>query len=164
MLAARAFWGHCRSRAPLGSISTSVAKLSAYHADFHASSASDDHTSVRSDVIVVGAGHNGLVAAALLAKSGLNVHVVEVSEQLPATEIALKSPQYGCCKLAETQCNFCDYQKGTLLGPGRRPWTLWVEPAEQNSRSPAPQISASLLGLICWDSSRRSFCRWLSCA
>ena len=105
MLTARAFWGakfwgHCRSRAILGSINTSIANCSAYHASI----ASDDHTTVRSDVIVVGAGHNGLVAAALLAKSGLNVHVVEVCEPLPATEIALKSPQHVCCELAETRC------------------------------------------------------------
>ena len=34
------------------------------------------------DVIVIGAGHNGLVAAALLAKAGRRVLVVERSEQV----------------------------------------------------------------------------------
>ena len=31
---------------------------------------------IQTDVIIVGAGHNGLVAAAILAKSGLKVTVV----------------------------------------------------------------------------------------
>ena len=33
--------------------------------------------SVHTDVVIIGAGHNGLVAAALLAKSGVRVTVVE---------------------------------------------------------------------------------------
>jgi len=35
------------------------------------------NTQPQADVVVVGAGHNGLVAATILARSGLRVHVVE---------------------------------------------------------------------------------------
>lgn len=32
------------------------------------------------DVVIVGAGHNGLVAATLLAKQGMRVHIVEAKD------------------------------------------------------------------------------------
>ncbi len=43
----------------------------------HLYSAAAFSTSSSPDVVIVGAGHNGLVAAALLARQGLQVHVVE---------------------------------------------------------------------------------------
>jgi ribulose 1,5-bisphosphate synthetase/thiazole synthase len=47
----------------------------------HASRGAGAHATAGSpDVVVVGAGHNGLVAAALLAKQGMQVHVVEAKD------------------------------------------------------------------------------------
>ena len=47
----------------------------------HASRGFSAHATAGSpDVVIVGAGHNGLVAAALLAKQGMRVHVVEAKD------------------------------------------------------------------------------------
>ncbi len=48
----------------------------------HLHGAAGFSTSSSPDVVIVGAGHNGLVAAALLARQGLQVHVVEQKDMI----------------------------------------------------------------------------------
>jgi ribulose 1,5-bisphosphate synthetase/thiazole synthase len=66
-------------------ILSKAAKLcSLYRTGQHASYATSGGGALKSagspDVVIVGAGHNGLVAATLLAKQGMRVHVVEAKD------------------------------------------------------------------------------------
>lgn len=50
------------------------------YASYATSGAGALRTADSPDVVIVGAGHNGLVAATLLAKQGMRVHIVEAKD------------------------------------------------------------------------------------
>ncbi len=47
------------------------------------------------DVVVIGSGHNGLIAAAYLAKAGLDVCVVEKNEVIGGGTVTVEGPVKG---------------------------------------------------------------------
>jgi monoamine oxidase len=116
----------------------------------HASRGSGAHrTAGNPDVVIVGAGHNGLVSAALLAKQGMQVHVVEAKDVVG-----------GACRTGSATSAEWHRRDSLLsrLAPSRNVYTHQAlsgsdssMTAPQSTHSGRRQAWAALLEHTCWD-------------